>query len=211
MKEYWSNRFKAGGKIWGDQPSISAKQAGVLFESEKAESILVPGAGYGRHTCYFDRLGFDVEGIEISHEAIKLAKEANPQIQYYEGSVLDMPFTDKKYNAIYCFNVLHLFEEKDRKKFIGNCINALKRKGLIYFTVFSEQEETFGKGAKIEENTYESNPGRFTHYFTEKDLKKSFSGFEILGTGIIEESESHGESGHHIHKLRYIFAKKIGE
>ena len=208
MKNYWSQRFKAGGKIWGEQPSISAKHAAVLFESLRAESVLVPGCGYGRHTEYFDTQGFDVSGIEVAPEAVEMARKSNPNITYCEGSVLDMPFTDKKYDAVYCFNVLHLFQKSERVRFIENCAGALKENGLVYFTVFSELEETFGKGEKTEENTYESKPGRPVHYFDEEDLKESFAAFEILDSGIIDEHEDHREAGPHVHRLRYIFARK---
>lgn len=208
MQNYWSERFKAGGRIWGDMPSISAKHAAVLFETGRVQSVLVPGCGYGRHTEYFDSKGFDVEGIEIAPVAVDIARKANPNITYYQGSVLDMPFTHKKYDAVYCFNVLHLFVEAERARFIENCATALKKKGYVYFTVFSELEDTFGKGSKTEENTFESKPGRPVHYFTEEDLKESFGGFEVLDSGIIDEHEDHGEAGPHLHRLRYIFARK---
>ena len=78
----------------------------------------------------------------------------------------------------------------------------------MYFTVFSELEETYGKGEKTEEGTFESKPGRPVHYFSEEDLKEIFGGFQVLDTGIIDEHEDHGEAGPHVHRLRYIFARK---
>ena len=183
MKEYWSQRYKAGGRIWGDGPSISAKHAAVLFESCRAQSVLVPGCGYGRHTEYFDSQGFDVSGIEIAPEAVEMARRANPNITYYEGSVLGMPYSPDKYDAIYCFNVLHLLMENDRAEFILECADALEDGGYAYFTVASEMEESYGRGPELEKNTFESKPGRPVHYFTEEDLKQSFSGFEVLDSG----------------------------
>ncbi len=208
MKEYWEKRYKDGGRIWGENPSLSAKQAGMLFESSKVESVLVPGCGYGRHTSYFDSLGFDVSGIEIAHEAYENAKSDNPHITYYEGSVLDMPFSNDKYDAIYCFNVLHLLLKDDREKFISCCRDALNDRGYMYFTVASEKEASFGNGLQIEENTYESKPGRPVHYFNEDDLTEHFKVFEVLDMGTIEEKENHGTLGHHVHTVRYIFARK---
>ena len=208
MKNYWSQRFIAEGKIWGEHPSISARHAAVLFESSKVERVLVPGCGYGRHTGFFDSQGFETEGIEISPEALDIAKSEHPHIKYYLGSVLDMPFSDKKYDAIYSFNVLHLFMEGERREFIANCKDALNAGGLIYMTVFSDQEASYGKGKKTEDNTYETKPGRPVHYFSEEDLKKCFDGFDILDTGVLDEHEEHGEQGPHVHRLRYIFARK---
>lgn len=211
MKDYWDKRFETGARIWGDAPSISARHAAVLFESMKVHNVLVPGSGYGRHTEYFQSQGFDAEGIEISHNAIEIAQKSNPLIVYYEKSVLDVPLSDKKYDAVYCYNVVHLFKKNDRAQFLLNCYDALNDRGVLYFTVFSELEESFGRGEQTEENTFESKPNRPVHYFTEDDLKEMFSSFEILNTGIIDENEDHGEAGRHIHKLRYILAVKPGE
>jgi len=65
-------------------------------------------------------------------------------------------------------------------------------------------EPTCGKGQKVEENTYESKPGRPTHYFTDEDLRDHFSAFEILETGLTEDEENHGYEGPHVHLLLYI-------
>ncbi len=209
MIDFWNKRFVDGGKIWGEEPSSSAKHASILFKTSKVESILVPGSGYGRHTIFFESQGFDAEGIEITSEGIELAKSANSEIVYYKGSVLDMPFSNKKYDAIYCYNVLHLFVKKDRNEFLKLCKEALAANGLIYFTIFSEQEESFGKGEEIEQNTFESKKGRPVHYFTHDDILEHFKEFEMIDTGILDEKEDHGELGSHVHKLRYMLARKI--
>jgi hypothetical protein len=74
--------------------------------------------------------------------------------------------------------------------------------------VFSDEERSFGKGRQVEENTYESKQWRPVHYFTELDLKTHFKEFSVIETGTLEDTEDHGESGHHSHILRYIFAQK---
>lgn len=137
-----------------------------------------------------------------------MAKEFDPKTKFINGSVLDMPFTDEKYDAIYCFNTLHLFLRKERIKFLTKCYNHLKENGFVFFTMFSKKERSFGTGKEIEEDTFESKPGRPTHYFSKKDLIQHFKDYLIIKTGIVEDQENHGEIGPHIHKLRYIFAQK---
>jgi len=119
-----------------------------------------------------------------------------------------MPFNDEKYDAIYCHNVLHLLLKDQRVLFIQKCYNQLKDAGFVFFSVFSEQEKSFGKGKQIEENTFESKPWRPTHYFTEEDILAHFNAFSVIETNIIEEPENHGDLGLHTHNLRYIFAQK---
>ncbi len=206
--EYWNNRFSEKGKIWGTEPSKTALYAFKLFIEYDIKKILIPGAGYGRHTKFFSIHNYDVTGIEISEKGISLAKKLDSKSNLILGSVLDMPFDDEIYDAIFCYNLFHLLLEKQRISFIEKCYNQLRNAGFIFFSVFSEQEESFGRGTKIEENTFESKPYRPTHYFTEEDLLQHFYAFSVIETGIIEEKENHGELGPHTHRLRYIFVKK---
>ncbi len=206
-KEFWEKRFDDEGKVWGELPSKSAYQALELFRKYGVKSILVPGSGYGRNTRLFSSLGFTVTGIEISATACNLARQFDPKSEVHEGSVLDMSFVTGAFDAIYCFNTLHLFRENERRLFIQECLNKLGEPGLVFFTVFSEQEPSFGKAREVESNTYESRPGRPTHYFTEDDLREHFRDFNVIEAGIVHEPEDHGGQAH-THILRYIFAKK---
>ncbi|MBY9015928.1 MAG: class I SAM-dependent methyltransferase [Candidatus Lokiarchaeota archaeon] len=205
--EYWDKRFSDGGKIWGDKPSKTAIYALKLFQEYYLHKILVPGAGYGRNTKIFTEANLEVVGIEFSETAINIAKSFNPKTQFFQGSVLDMPFDEEKYDGIYCSNVLHLFLKGDRISFLKKCYKQLRTKGFVFFVVFSDKERSFGKGKRIEENTYESKPWRPTHYFTEIDLKEHFKECLVIETGLMEDKENHGELGPHTHILRYIFAQ----
>ncbi|MFX1374215.1 MAG: class I SAM-dependent methyltransferase [Promethearchaeota archaeon] len=207
-KDYWNSRFQKEGKIWGELPSKSALYCLELFKKYKIERLLIPGSGYGRHTKFFSENRYQVVGIEISEMAIEISREIDPQTKFINQSVLEGTDWNKKFDAIFCFNTLHLFLRDDRLKFLNNCYEQLIPKGFVFFTVFSEKEISFGKGKEIEEYTFESKPGRPTHYFTESDLVEHFKAFNLLETGIIEEEENHGKSGAHTHVLRYIFAQK---
>jgi len=203
MNEYWEKRYRSEGRIWGELPSRTAEHALELFRNNKVKKVLVPGSGYGRNTRLFSSSGFEVTGIEISPTAGTMARGFDTLSRFYNTSALDMSFLSEKYDAIYCFNVLHLFREEERKLFIRQCIARVKNNGLMFFTVFSEKEESYGQGKEVEKNTFESKPGRPTHYFTEEDLRAHFKSMEILETGLAEDPEDHG-AGPHTHILRYI-------
>ncbi len=208
MGDYWNERFGNGGKVWGVKPSDTAIHAKSIFESNAIQEILVVGSGYGRHSNYFFNEGINVEGVEYSEEGIKLAREDNPEIVYYHGSAFDLPFDDKKYNGIYCYNVLHLFMKELRRDLVERCYETLQSDGIMYFVTFSEQEASFGTGIELEDNTYEHKKGKPVHYYTDEDLRSEFHKFTILDTGLYVERESHGDEGEHEHVLRYIVVKK---
>jgi SAM-dependent methyltransferase len=207
MNTFWEERFSDEGRIWGDTPSRSTGHAIRLFKKAGVHEVLVPGSGYGRNAVVFARAGFQVTGIEISATAVTLAQQNNLGIRYHHGSVLDMPFDDSMYDGIYCFNLLHLFRKNDREVFLKRCREQLKNGGVMYFVVFSETEASFGTGRMVEENTFESKPGREVHYYSQEDLVSEFRGIELLETGKTEDTEDHGEEGRHTHQLRYIYAR----
>jgi SAM-dependent methyltransferase len=201
LKAYWDKRFAQEGMIWGETPSRTAEHALEVFRAHGVKSVLVPGSGYGRNTKLFSSAGMAVTGVEISEVAHHQALEFDPASHHVLGSVLDMP-VDGPFDAIYCFNVLHLFRKADRRLFVQECADRLIESGLAFFTVFSEKEASFGRGNEVEENTFESKPGRPVHYFTEADLRAELSAFNVIETGLAEDAEDHGE-GPHVHLVRY--------
>ncbi|MFW5932933.1 MAG: class I SAM-dependent methyltransferase, partial [Candidatus Hadarchaeota archaeon] len=150
---------------------------------------------------------FEVVGIEISKTAYSLAQKYDPETVFHNEDVLE--FTSKRsFDSIYGFNILHLFRESERKRLVNQWYGNLRKGGLIFMVFFSNEEHSYGKGRRVEENTFESKQGRPVHYFTKDDLKNHFKDFQIIETESIEERENHGEKGPHIHNLRYIFARK---
>ncbi len=209
MKDYWDGRFESEERIWGERPSHTAEYALELFERRNIKRIMVPGAGYGRNTKFFSSKGYAVTGVEISEEAYKIALAYDERTEFYKSSILDIQITNESYDAIYCFNVLHLFRENERVLFLDKCFDWLKAGGVAFFTVFSTEEKSYGKGSEVEKNTFESKQGRPVHYFSDQDIKDHFSKFDILETGLMKDTENHGDEGEHVHTLRYIFAKKF--
>ncbi len=207
MNTFWEERFCDEGRIWGDTASRTALYAIKLFKKAGVHEVLIPGSGYGRNAEAFARAGFVVTGIEISDTALNLADQSSLKIRYHHGSVLDVPFDDSMYDGIYCFNVLHLFCKNERAVFLQRCRDQLKDGGVMFFAVFSDRERSYGTGRMVEENTFESKPGREVHYYTPDDLASEFWGMKILKNGMMEDPEEHGTEGRHTHMLRYIYVR----
>lgn len=208
MQAYWSKRFAQEGMIWGTQPSQTAELAFRLFKEHQVKKLLVPGIGYGRNAKLFTEAGMEVDGIELSPEAIELAQSWNPEARVFQGSVLDMPFSEDLYDGIYCYDVIHLFLAKDRKRLIDRCIGQLKTGGVLFFTCFSELDKDFGIGRELEKNTYEVKKDKVVHFFTEEELLDSFKELSILTTGMVEDRLTYGDASSKSYSLRYIFAMK---
>jgi SAM-dependent methyltransferase len=206
-KEYWDKRFQDEGYVWGTSPSQSATLALEIFQRHGVKTILVPGSGYGRNSKLFTEAGFDVTGVELSEVACHMARDYDPHTRLFQGSALHMSFDHQRYDAIYCFNVLHLLPKDERETFIKECTDKLKDNGLAFFTAFSDQDSSRGRGKQLAENTFESRPGRPAHYFSDEAMRGYFADYEILEAGMMVDPEDHGE-GPHTHVLRYILARK---
>lgn len=207
MKGYWEQRYSEEGEIWGSRPSITVARADRLFVEHGCRTILIPGCGYGRNANFFQKKGYAVTGIEISETAVVLGRKLNPGIKYITGDTADADFESGSFDGLYAFNFLHFLIERERKSFISQYLDYLRPGGVAFFTVFSEEEKGFGNGTEIESNTFETKPGRPSHYFTREDLLNHFIRYTVLDEGMIEEPENHLPEGHHVHYLRYIAVK----
>jgi SAM-dependent methyltransferase len=57
-----------------------------------------------------------VTGCDVSEEALRVAASSNPQARFVPGSVLELPFPDRSFDVVGCFEVLeHLPGELPRK------------------------------------------------------------------------------------------------
>lgn len=208
MEQYWSERFRKQGKIWGTDPSPTAFSAAALFREAGTARVLVPGAGYGRNTKAFSG-EFRTEALELSPEAVQLGREWDPLTAFHLGSVLDPQAMEDKVDGIYAYDVLHLFMSEDRRRFIANLHHWLADGGLVYATCFSDEDGHYGTGRCLEPGTYEYMPEKFAHFFTEEDLLEHFHSFEILSLGHVDEILRYGDSGGvKQYKLRMIAARK---
>lgn len=206
MGSYWNARFANEGMIWGTEPSQTALHARDIFLQNKRSHILVPGAGYGRNTKALSS-HFRVTGLELSMEAMEIGKQWDPRTTFVQGSVLDDPGTASPYDAIYCYDVLHLFLEADRHKFVDFCAKQLADNGLLYITSFSDSDPNYGVGKMVERDTYEYKAGKYAHFFTDADLREHFREFAILETGSVMDTVASDKEEKQYH-LRYLIAVK---
>jgi 2-polyprenyl-3-methyl-5-hydroxy-6-metoxy-1,4-benzoquinol methylase len=170
MEQYWNERFKKEKNIWGIKPSNITMSCEEIFKQNNIKTILIMGVGYGRNGKYFTDKGYTVDGIEISEEAIRIGKTFAPEINYIHGSVLDIKL-DKKYDAIFCYDLIHLFKKEERDKIIENGIKYINKHGIIIISCFSTEDKTYGIGPLVEENTYEVKKGKIVHFYKQEEME----------------------------------------
>lgn len=205
---YWNQRFAEEGMIWGEKASPTVYEARDLFMREGVKTVLVPGAGYGRNSRELAAY-FQVDAIELSPAAIELARSWDGKTRYRQGSVLERSdYAGRTYDAIYSFDLLHLFIQPERARLIDHCLHALNANGLLYTTCFSDEDEACGTGTEIEPGTFEYKPDKFAHFFSESDLLEHFAAFDVVNTGKAEEVLVYADGTSRTYRLRTLLARK---
>jgi 2-polyprenyl-3-methyl-5-hydroxy-6-metoxy-1,4-benzoquinol methylase len=207
--EYWERKFKAEKTTWGFKPSDSAILTKDFFVANQVKDILIPGIGYGRNARPFYDNGVQVTGIEISKQAIELARSENGmEGNIYHGSVTDMPFDEKVYDGIYCYALLHLLNNQERKRFIRCCYNQLKPNGYMVFVVISTQSEMFGKGRLLSKNRFEISNGLRVYFYDSESTEKEFKDCGLLEYKEIKEPIKHMENEPPLRSIFVLCQKK---
>jgi len=209
MTEFWEGKFKDEKTSWGFEPCDSAILAKDLFLANQVKSILIPGIGYGRNAKIFSENGIQVEGIEISKSAIEMARADNTlDIKIYHGSVTEMPVSDKLYEAIFCYALLHLLNKNERIQFLQNCYNQLINNGFMIFTVISKKSSMFGKGKLLSTNRFELMKGLKVFFYDSDSIQKEFKSFGLVEFIEIDEPIKHMKNEPPLHCYLVICRKK---
>ncbi|WP_026476820.1 class I SAM-dependent methyltransferase [Alkaliphilus transvaalensis] len=191
MTEFWEHSFIEKQTMWGFAPSDSAIMTKDFFLENKVKEVLIPGIGYGRNAKVFIENGINVTGIEISKTAIELArKNGLDDINIYHGSVTDMPFDSKLYDGIFCYALIHLLNNHERKKFIKACYDQLKPNGYMIFTTISKKAPMFGQGKQLSRDRFERIKGVKIFFYDPDSIKKEFGDYGLIEVSEINEIDS---------------------
>lgn len=208
MTEFWEISFKDKQEMWGWEPAGSVYKTLKLFKENGLNDILIPGFGYGRNAKYFIDNGFKVTGIEIAQTAIEIAKKHfDESVTIYHGSVSEMPFDKELYEGIFSYALIHLLDEKDRRKLIEDCYNQLKTNGYMVFVTISKNDFRFGQGIEVSKDTFEPWKGLTLFFYDSDSIKVDFENFGLVETEEIKEPEIELNEKP-IQKFWYIICKK---
>ncbi|NQU32346.1 MAG: class I SAM-dependent methyltransferase [Bacteroidetes bacterium] len=206
---FWDSIFQDGA-VWSYEPADSAIFAADYFLKSGICNVLIPGIGYGRNSTPFIDKGIGVTGIEISLRAIETAKNNDLKTPIHHGSVLNMPFDNIKYDGIYCYAVLHLFNRNERKLFLTSCYNQLSENGIMIFVVVSVKSNMYGQGKLLSKNRYQLNNGLKIFFYDEKAIINEFTNFEVLEYSEINEPIKHMKDEPPLQCYKIVARKKAG-
>lgn len=205
-RRWQEDRYRNHGMVWGTEPGPTVPYAVEVFKRLGVKKVLVIGCGYGRECFLFREKGFEVTGIDFSHEGIKLANDwlgtiGGDSLRFIQGDALQLNFADNEFDAIFTHKVIHQFNSDDRIRMVSEMYRVLKQNGVFVLSDLSIDDPDCGRGRLIEEDTYirPEKEYRPIYYLSERSLS-IFNSFMVFGTAHFDEWETHpGENTAHRH------------
>lgn len=189
MTDFWEKAFKGKQAMWGFKSANTALQTAELFTKKGFKNILIPGIGYGRNAQPFTAMGMNLTGIEVSATAIKLAeKYYGKSLKIHYGSVTAMPFDNNLYEGIFCYALIHLLDENERRKLIADCYNQLIENGIMVFTAITKKAQTYGQGTLISKDRYEQFGGVKMFFYDQEGIQEEFGKYGLFEVTEVTEN-----------------------
>ncbi|MBN1432675.1 MAG: class I SAM-dependent methyltransferase [Methanomicrobiaceae archaeon] len=175
----WESHYKKHRRPWAgairDRPKLPADL-----------NVLEAGCGNGKHlgellysdvhTTAFD---FSANAVAACKKGISCRDDKN-RAELLVADCRYLPFRNSTFDIAYYRHVTGHMACEDRQISAEECIRVLKEKGELHFTGFSVEDMRAGKGDEIENKSYMRGSGIITHYFTEEEVRKLFSGLHEI-------------------------------
>lgn len=163
------------------------------------------GCGAGNFVIYFSKMGYDCTGVDISENAIQIARNsaltAGAKCRFIAADVTgDLSGCDSTFDFAYDWELLHHVFPEDREKYINNVDRLLNSNGRYLSVCFSEDSLQFGGSGK-----YRKTPlGTVLYFSSEKEIELLFQKcFEICD---LKTMDIQGKNV--THRAIYAFMKK---
>ena len=100
------------------------------FSNRHKLKLLDMGCGTGVFTSKLQHMNFEMYGVDISSESIKIAKEKYNEIEFSVGDIESTSFDDATFDIVLLSGVLHHFN--DFNKVIQECYRVLNKGGVLF-------------------------------------------------------------------------------
>jgi len=180
------------------------------YSQSKVANILSLGCGTASHDIILAKKGFEITGVDMSEEMIKIAKEKSEKekvnIKFKVADVTDFKVNEKFDFSMAMFNIAgYMTENESMEKMLKNTFKFLKKGGLFVFDCW------YGPAVlKSRPENREKKVGDFVRRTTQNlDIEKSIIDitFEVLENGAVKTKENHKMRFWYLRELEYLLNK----
>lgn len=188
----WDEIFREQGRVFSE-PHPDMKRLVEAFKEAGVRRVMDLGCGTGRHTVYLTRLGFEVHALDSSSSALAQTENwlreegltAKLTIQRMEDG---LPYPTDFFDAVISIQVIHHNRTAQVLETIAEIGRVLRPGGVVFVTVAvltmgPVSEDLDWCLHEVEPRTFIPDRGPEAgiphHYFTEKELRSAFDGYDV--------------------------------
>jgi len=198
------------------QPSEESYYIAQQWKDKNFKKVLDFGCGLGRHSIFFAKQGFDVSAFDLSVEATEhlksWAEKENLSIDIINADMLQLPYYDNSFDAIFAYHVISHTDSVGIKKIINEISRVLKIGGEVFLTLCSKESWSFKDAGypRVDENTViktDEGPEKgVPHFYVSlDDIFNLFANYDIERIRYIDDCYFSGKKQNCKHY--YIFAR----
>ncbi len=182
-----------------------------IFEKQRLDNFLTklnPNAyvldmacGIGKITKYIYEKGFHIDGCDLCEELLSVAKENNPNINFYLSDIRNFE-TDTKYEAVILSYILFHFKIDDIRLILKKIKNLLTYNGIVHIVVYVGKnfdgfiEDPINDDEAIMDIVKNERHGeKFLTYVHLMEIDEIISVVTKLGYKILDQATLHTDKG----------------
>ncbi len=116
----------------------------------KGKKVLDIGCGNGRDTKYMSEKGFDVTGIDLSSNMLKIAEKFAPKAKFYRMDMRKIGFKDKSFDGLWALSSFMHIPKSQAYQTLEEFRRVLKDDGIMLVSVPEGKGEKFVKKESYE-------------------------------------------------------------
>ena len=185
--EYWNLYYQENKAP--ESPSLFAEW--VLDNMQTNKNLLELGCGNGRDSLYFYKNGMNVTAVDASEKTINQLRNKCKEDNICficDDFVCSSAIFAGQYEYVYSRFSLHAINEKQETEVITNVYRVLKQGGKFYIEVRSVNDELYGKGEKVGNDSYYFE-GHYRRFLRIEILEEKL---KVAGFNISYAQESKG-------------------
>ncbi len=163
------------------QVSEVVKMASQIMQLSGAYNILCPACGPGNSGGYLARQGFQVTAYDVAESVVRragaMAAMIGAPINCFVDDIVIPKHNLRQFDGLFAPDVLHQLKAQERRRLLRTFHRSLRQGGILVVSVLSVEDERYGYGHIVEEDTFLTAAGELLHFYNVHSLHRELSQF----------------------------------